>query len=460
MRLKFLGGAGTVTGSKTLCSTEQSNFLVDCGLFQGPREIRTLNWLDQGTLAKQIEFVILTHAHIDHSGYLPKLVKDGFEGPIYCSQGTMDLCRILLPDAAYLQTEDANYANRTGYSHHKPAVPLFDLQDAEKALRQFQALPMEEWIDLAPGIGCRLSRAGHIVGSSVVHLSRQEGQKQKILVFSGDLGRKNAISLKGPSPLIEADELVIESTYGDRVHPRVDYLKAIKEVIDKVLSRGGTLVIPAFTVGRTQDILLLIHRLRQNNQMPDVPVYVDSPMALQATAIYRHHTSELKPEIEGDEVQDPLKSIQFRAIKSPDDSMMLCMDTEPKIVITAAGMLTGGRVLHHLKAKLPDEKSGVLFVGFQAAGTKGRLLQSGLRSIRIHHTDVDVEAEIFTIESLSAHADSNEIIEWVGGMHRPPSKVIVNHGEEQAARALAFRIEQELGFAVDIASMNQEIRLN
>lgn len=459
MRLKFLGGVGTVTGSKTLCSYQRSNFLVDCGLFQGPRELRNFNWNAQPSL-KATEFVLLTHAHIDHSGYLPKLVRDGFRGPIYCSKATADLCRILLPDAAYLQEEDASFANRTGHSKHKPALPLYTEQDARETLKLLQPVPMETWIELRPGLSYKLSRAGHILGSSVVHVGYMTETAQRLVTFSGDLGRNTSRVIKGPSVLQETDDLILESTYGDRIHPKVDHKAALETIVNKVIGRGGTLVIPAFSVGRTQDILLLLHDLKTEGRLPDVPVYVDSPMAQEATTIYRNHEEELKPGISGDDVLLPLTTLKFHSVKTPDDSMMLCMNDDPKIVISAAGMLSGGRVLHHLRAKLPHEKNGVVFVGFQAEGTKGRLLQNGLTRIRIHHQEVDVEAEIFTIESLSAHADSDEILAWVKGSLRPPKRIFINHGEPASAKALAYRIRTELGIdRVYIPEQDQEFLL-
>lgn len=459
MRLKFLGGVGTVTGSKTLCSYGSDSFLVDCGLFQGPKEIRSRNWESIKDL-DQIKFVILTHAHIDHSGYLPKLVRDGFRGPIYCSKGTADLCRILLPDAAYLQEEDAKFANKTGHSSHRPALPLFDTKDADEALKLLAPLPMETWKELLPGLSLKLTRAGHILGSSVVHISRMVEQKQRILVFSGDLGRNDSRVLKGPSRLKEADELVLESTYGDRLHPRVDHKKALAAVVNKVISRKGTLVVPAFSVGRTQDVLMLLHELKSEDAIPDVPVYLDSPMALRATAAYRRNDDELRPGLSEEDLLLPLQTLKFKPVHSADESMLLCMNDEPKIVISAAGMLTGGRVLHHLKSKLPNDKNGVLFVGYQAVGTKGRLLQNGLRKIRLHHQEVDIEAEIFTLESLSAHADSDELIDWIKGLKRAPKKIFVNHGESESARALAYRIETELGYKAVIPAMDEEFELD
>lgn len=459
MKIQFLGANGVVTGSKTLLTYNGHRILVDCGLFQGPKEIRDQNWAPFPD-AKSIDAVILTHAHIDHSGFLPRLVKEGFRGRVYSTEATQDLCKIMLPDSAYLQEEDAFFANKTKYSHHDPALPLYTHEDAEKALKLFYALPWQKWTELYPGFSFRFIRAGHILGSSLAQISFQKENETKILTFSGDLGNGRSFIIHEPEYISETDYLVMEATYGDRVQDKTNPIEEIGEIIQKVIGRGGTLIIPAFAVGRTQEILYIIHQLEKNGRISKVPVYLDSPMAQNVTQLYLHHQDELKTEVKGDHVFSVLNPYQFHEVTSPDDSMLLCMNTDPKVVISAAGMLTGGRILHHLKAKLPDEKSGVLFVGYQAQGTKGLLLKNGLGQIRIHHQNVDVEAEIFSIESLSAHADSNDIIDWMRHLRRKPNQVYLNHGETNPLFALKYRIENELQFQVTIPGPGQEFILD
>lgn len=458
MKIKFIGAAETVTGSRTEVNSNGDLVSIDCGLFQGPKEIRQQNWQPLEN-AHRIKSVILTHAHIDHSGLIPLLVKQGFKGPIFCSQATAELCRILLPDAGYLQEEDAAFANRKKYSHYDPALPLFTEQDAIKSLEYLSPQPLGKWFPLAKDIRYRLSRSGHILGSTFVELGYSNYKQDRILTFSGDLGEPNSFILKEPTVISETDELVLESTYGDRVHEKGDRFEQLKKVIQKVLSRGGTLIIPAFSVGRTQEILYMIHRLETDNQIPQYDVYLDSPMALDATEIYKKYSDELKPEIAQGLLQGSLSTSRFKAVKSPDESMLLCMDSSPKIVISAAGMLNGGRVLHHLKMKLPDEKNGVLFVGYQVPGSKGFLIKNGLRKIRLHHQEVDIDCEIFSMDSLSAHADSEQIMAWLKRFTRLPQTVYLNHGEKISKETLAYRITHELGIHCELPKKNQEYSL-
>ncbi|MCC7405425.1 MAG: MBL fold metallo-hydrolase [Bdellovibrionales bacterium] len=457
--IQFLGAAGTVTGSRTLLRYGDYRILVDCGLYQGPKEMRLLNW-EPFPEASKIDAVILTHAHIDHSGYLPKLGKEGFQGPIYCSEATRDLCDIMLLDSAHLQEEDARFANRTRHSHHDPALPLYTTPDAERVLKLFKPLAMNEWQPLVPGLSVRMVRAGHILGSAIVQFSYEGDHDSRILTFSGDLGNGRSHILKPPVFISETDFLVLESTYGDRVQPRTEQLDTLGEIINRVTGRGGTLVIPAFTVGRTQELLFLIRQLESQSKIPLLPVYVDSPMALDATRVYASHPDELKLATVNGELQLPVCTTSYTATKSADESMLLCMDTTPKIVISAAGMLTGGRILHHLKAKLPDPKSAVLFVGYQAEGTKGLLLKQGLTDIRIHHQTVTVEAEIISMDTFSAHADSNDLLEWLRNFKKPPRGVFLNHGEPNALRALQYRIHYELGWKVVIPQLGDEVMIN
>ncbi len=458
MKISFIGATGTVTGSRTQIDSNGELYWIDCGLFQGPKEIRDRNWSPLENV-KNLKAVILTHAHIDHSGMLPLLVKQGFRGPIYCSEATADLCRILLPDSGYLQEEDAKFANMKKYSHHDPAMPLYTEADAIRSLEYLAPQKMDAWIPLGKGLRFRLSRSGHILGSSFVEIGYDNHELNHILTFSGDLGPPNSFLLKEPNHMFETDELVLESTYGDRIHEKGDRLLQLKNVINTVLTRGGTLVIPAFAVGRSQELLYMIHQLEEKEQINKYPVYLDSPMALDATELYQKHEDELKPEILHDGFISPLATARFKAVRSADESMLLCMDDSAKIVISAAGMLTGGRVLHHLKMRLPDPKNGVLFVGYQVPGSKGYLVKNGLSKIRIHHQEVDIEAGVFSMDSLSAHADSDQIIEWLSKFRKKPSRIFLNHGEDIARQTLSYRIQHELGIACEIPNYAQSFEL-
>jgi metallo-beta-lactamase family protein len=443
INLQFLGAAQTVTGSRTLIEYFHHKYLVDCGLYQGPKEIRNLN-REPIPYAKDIESLILTHAHIDHSGLIPKLVCDGFHGNIICTRSTAELCKIMLPDAGYLQEEDARFANKTGHSIHKPALPLYTQEDAVQSLKYFSARGSKEWLELNKSTHVRFLRAGHILGSSIVQFNFNHDSGPSLVTFSGDLGNGRSYILKDPETITETDYLILESTYGDRRQPKTDPMDIFAEIINKVFNRGGTLVIPAFAVGRTQEILYIIHKLESENKIPTIPVYLDSPMAEKATDIYSFSNGELKLEDSPGETFN-FRTHNFKMIKSSDDSMLLCMSTEPKIVISAAGMLTGGRVLHHLKHHLPKAEDGVLFVGYQAQGTKGALLKNGISKLRIHHQEVDVDAEIFSLDSLSAHADTDDLIKWVKSFTRPPKQIFLNHGEILVQQALKYRLIHEAG---------------
>lgn len=458
LNIRFLGAARTVTGSKTLITYNGKKYLIDCGLFQGPSEMRKHNW-EPIPEAREISKVILTHAHIDHSGYLPKLVTDGYQGPIYCSHPTKDLCRILLLDAAHLQEEDAEFANKTKYSKYSPALPLYTTQDAEKAIRLLHGVNFYEWVQLDLDLSFRLIRSGHILGSAFVQIHYMSNEGPKILTFSGDLGNNRSFVLEPPEQISETDFLVMESTYGDRKHENADPVEAIGKIIQTVIGRGGTLVIPAFSVGRTQELLHIMHLLEEKKQIPKCPVYLDSPMAKNVTAIYKKHSEELKSSLRSEHIETNLCSAHYHEVQDADESMLLCMSDEPKVVISAAGMLNGGRVLHHLKMKLPGEKNGVLFVGFQAQGTKGLLLKNGLRNIRIHHQNIDVEAQIFNIESMSAHADSDEILDFIRRMSKKPEMTFLNHGEPNSLESLHYRLLHELNLQATIAEPETDYKI-
>lgn len=454
MKIQFLGAAGTVTGSRIRLESDKTRLLVDCGLYQGPKEIRQKNWEELKGLSG-LSAVILTHAHIDHSGLLPLLPRAGFKGLIFCSAATAALCKILLPDSAKLQEEDARFLNQEKLTHFQPARPLYDTDDVEKVLRQLEVVPDDHWVPLNRDMNFRLKRSGHILGSRFVEVSCDERR----FFFSGDLGPSSPLLLKEPVCPTETDYLILESTYGDRNHEKGDRKAQLAQVVNKVISRGGTLIIPAFAVGRTQEILYLLSELEKENLIPQTPVYVDSPMALDATEIYSKFDEEIRPEISAGLMQASLTSYKFQSVRDADESMLLCMDTSPKIVISAAGMLTGGRVLHHLRTKLPDPKSGVLFAGYQVTGTKGYLLKNGLSDIRIHHQKVCVEAEIFSMDSLSAHADHDDILKWCRQLQTPPKQVFLNHGEDAARQTLAYSLRTELGWNVSLPSENEEFKV-
>ena len=458
MKLKFCGAAQTVTGSQTMVTHRNHSFLVDCGLYQGEKSLRELNW-EAPTYLHDIEAIVLTHAHIDHSGLLPRWAKLGWKGPVYCTQATADLLQVLLVDAAKLQEEDAKFANRTKYSNHKPAMPLYEEADAFKALEFLYPLKFNEWQEIFPGISIQLIRAGHILGSSFVQIEYEEKERNQILTFSGDIGGGHSKIIKPPVSSFETDQMVVESTYGDRCVEGALREEKLSDVINKVVGRGGTLVIPAFALGRTQDLLYSLWQLKNTKRIEDVPIYLDSPMANAVTKVYLTHKDELLLEMNGVGIVEALSSPFFTPVTSTDDSMMLCMSNEPKIVISASGMLQGGRVLRHLLHRLPDENNGVLFVGYQGVGTKGRLLQDGLRKIRIYHQEIDVEAEVFTVEGYSAHGDQNDILSWMKSIRCPISNVFINHGEEKSSEALAQVIQNSFGCSVIVPKLGDEFKL-
>jgi metallo-beta-lactamase family protein len=458
LKIKFYGAAGTVTGSKLVFEYQNKKYLFDCGLFQGSRDLRVKNWKPFEE-SKYIEAVILSHAHIDHSGYLPKLVKEGFKGPIYCTPATAELCEFLLLDAAHLQEEDARYANESGYSNHSPALPLYDREDAEKVLKQIQTVPFHQDFELSKDLKFNFSRAGHILGSAITQVSFLTNGVFKSLTMSGDVGNGRSCIIENPEALKQSDYLVLESTYGDRQQSRENPLDQLAVIINRVIERGGTLVIPAFAVGRTQELLYLIHKLQSENKIAKIKVFLDSPMANKATDVYLKYPQELKQELSGDELKSRLSSSHFIEVRSTEESMKLCLNQDPKIVISAGGMITGGRILHHLKSHLPDKKSGVLFVGYQASGTKGLLLKNGMRDIRIHHQKIKVEAEIFSIDSLSAHADSEDLLSFTNQIVPKPIKIFLNHGEPNALEALKYSLSVDQQQNVVIVKEGEEYLL-
>ncbi len=458
MKLRFLGAAKTVTGSRNLISFGNRHILIDAGLFQGPKDSRNLNWYPNINVRK-LDMVLITHAHIDHSGLLPKLWKDGYRGTILCTEATRDLLEIMLLDSAHLQEEDAEFANRTGYSNHTPAYPLYTTEDAKETLKLIKTVELNNWVEIFSNLSVRFNRAGHILGSAFIEISYNDNVTLKTITFSGDLGNGRSRVIRPPSKLLETDYLVLESTYGDRLQIKEGIEKNLAEIINKVYDRQGVLVIPAFTVGRTQEILYYLSKLEKEKLIPEIPTFVDSPMANSANKIYLRHKEEHQLEIENDKIIPPLCTQCFYGITTVTDSIALINKDDPMIVITASGMLTGGRVMHHLKKRLPNKKNAVLFTGYQAESTKGALLQQGIKTIRIHHEEIEVNAEIYTLQGLSAHADSDDIIEWLKNLVRKPRTIFINHGALKSANALKERIENELGIKAIIPDYMEEFNL-
>ncbi len=462
LKLQLKGGVDTVTGSSTILRYRGKKYLVDCGLFQGEKSIRDRNWQNFHGDPKDYSAVILTHAHLDHSGYLPRFCKNGFTGPIYCSHGSKDLCEILLLDAAYLEEELAGYANRSGYSHHKPALPLFTCKDAEASLRLFHSRRRNHWIRLDEGLSFRFIRAGHIIGASLVQFAVGVGGASRILTFTGDLGHHRSLTLKGPEDLIESDVMVIESTYGDRLHPREGVKEQIAAICQKTIKRRGVLLIPAFAVGRAQEVIYFLRQLEDEGAIDKVPVILDSPMSDKATKVYFSHVEDQKLPLEVINDKELFLPHHFMNVKSVESSMMACEREGPVIVISASGMLNGGRIVHHLKERIHDNRNTILFLGYQASGTKGRYLQQHCeeeRTLRIHHKEFPIKCQVETVDGLSAHADYQDMVEYLARMSKKPQFVIVNHGEIASQDAMADHVEKELGIKAITAHRQDRFEL-
>ena len=463
--LQFLGAAETVTGSKHLLEVNGKRVLVDCGLFQGLKELRLRNWAPFPVDPSSIDAVVLTHAHLDHCGYLPRLVAAGYRGRIWCTGGTKDLCSLVLPDAAHIQEEDARDANRKHYSKHSPALPLFTSADAARALMQLQPVGYERRMPVADGIEVDFIDAGHLLGSSYarVHVNDQT------ILFGGDLGRYSRPVLPDPSPVAEADVLLIESTYGDRLHEPDDGGARLAGIINETHARGGKLIIPAFAIGRVEEVLYWLKRLEDEQRIPVLPVYVDSPMAIAALQFYAARATDLDPLDQGvahpNAGATPIRALarfataRLTTVASAQQSADLVASRKPAIVISSSGMATGGRVLHHLTATLPDPRHTILFVGFQAPGTRGRSLLDGAKQVRIRGRDVNVAAHIERIDSMSAHADYSEMLRWLSGFTRAPKMTYLVHGEPVAIEALAARITREKQWPVHIARYLERVEL-
>ena len=451
MQLTFLGGTGTVTGSKYLLQHEGRRLLVDCGLFQGLKQLRLRNWDSFPVPVSQIDAIVLTHAHLDHSGFIPRLVQLGFRGTVYCTAATRDLCGLLLPDSGRLLEEEAEYANRHGFSKHRPALPLYTEQDAQAALERFVPREFGQGFEPIPGMRVLLRPAGHLLGAAS---ARVEWDRRSLL-FSGDLGRSRDLLMNPPAPPEAADWVVIESTYGDRSHAGVDALTVMADVINRTAARGGVVVIPAFAIGRAQTLLYGIHLLKQQNRIPNLPTFLNSPMAADATVIYQRHRSghRLTPE------QCRAMGSTARIVNSVEESKHLNELRMPAVIVSASGMASGGRVLHHLKAFAPDSRNSILFAGYQAAGTRGAAIVGGAATVKIHGQHVPIRAEVAQIDSLSAHADRDELLAWIGALPAAPQRVFVTHGEPGPADALRQAIEERHGWPCSVPEHRDVVEL-
>ncbi len=474
--IQFLGAAGTVTGSKHLVKTSRDSSgdkgfqaLIDCGMFQGPKEWRDRNWQEMPIPARQIDAVVLTHAHIDHSGWIPRLVKGGFRGPIYATPATIDLCGILLPDSGHLQEEDAAFYNKHKKSKHDPALPLYTLAEAEASLQYFRAVQFEDVQQLCTGASFRFVRAAHILGSSMVELTLVNNGQTRRLLFTGDIGRvrdrnvaPGKVVRSGPVEGETADVLVMESTYGNRQHPTSDPLPELASLVRQTVERGGSVIVPAFAVERTQKFLFMLKELMQSGQLPAVPVYCDSPMAIKAVEIFMKHKEEYSEDTRHliAEHGSPLEWRGFTFASTAEQSKAINRVRSPSIIISSSGMVTGGRILHHLEQRLPDPKNTVLFIGFQAPGTRGFTIKSGAREVKIFGDIVPIRAHVTALEQFSDHADTPELLQWLRTFSKKPAATFLVHGEPAASSQLRDTIIKELGWKVQVAQWMQKVQIS
>ncbi|MFA5256736.1 MAG: MBL fold metallo-hydrolase [Opitutales bacterium] len=461
-RLSFLGAAGTVTGSRHLLETRDKRLLIDCGMFQGTKANRLKNWEQFQVDPASIDAVMLTHAHVDHIGYLPRLVKDGFRGPIHCTDATADLARILLLDTAHLQEEEAKWANKRGYTKHHPAEPLFCRQDAERVLPLLAPIPYGTHFEPAPGVRAKFRDAGHILGASFLDLKTVQSRRERKIVFSGDVGRPTDALLRPPAQPYNVDYLIMESTYGDRLHEPHSPVEHIARAINEGLERGGSIVIPAFAVGRSQMLLYVLRELEEAGTIPAVPVYLDSPMAVEALEIHRRHIPDLnldcrKKHLLGTHLFHPKK---LHLSVTREDSQRINDVKSGAIIISASGMVAGGRILHHLYARLPDEKNTVLIIGYQAEGTRGRAIVDGRPTVRMFGEEVPIKAHVERIEGFSGHADYEELLAWLMGFNKRPERVFLVHGEGEASKALQARIRSTFKWDVSVPAEGDHVLLD
>jgi len=463
--LSFLGGVGTVTGSKYLIEHGRSRVLVDCGLFQGLKEWREKNWEPPAFDPRSLDAVVLTHAHVDHTAYLPRLVALGYDRPVYCSRGTADLVKLLLPDSARLQEEEADYRNRHKLTRHDPALPLYTEQDARAALKLIRPLENKaEGVEVAEGVRLSLHIAGHILGSSLVLLELEgagaDGKGRRVL-FSGDLGHYDQPIIRDPDPPPACDYLLVESTYGDRLHEPIDPKEKLARIINEAVARDGPVLIPAFAIGRTQELIYFIRELEEEKRIPILPVRVDSPMAAAATQAYGHRAEEHDADYASvlARRRHPLRTHTMLAASTREESKRLNDERGTRIIISASGMMTGGRVMHHARRMLPDPNATVVFVGYQAAGTTGRLVLDGARTVRIMKTEVPVRCRVERVEAMSAHADWKEVLRWLEPIPNPPRRTFTTHGEPEAAASMARHINERYGWRVDAPQFGQTVEL-
>lgn len=459
-RLTFLGAARTVTGSQYLLEAGSARLMVDCGMFQGERALRQRNWAEPVQDPAAVPWLALTHAHLDHTGRVPRLVKQGFRGKILCTPATRELAEIILKDAAHLQEEDAAYLNRKGLTRHQPALPLFDGADVEACLGLFETVKLGEERALAPELSLVFRDAGHLLGAASVdvRLRETDGRTARVL-FSGDVGRFDTIVARDPEMAPQVDFIVMESTYGNRAHAAVPLLEQLQGVLERTFARGGVLVIPAFAVGRAQQMIYLMDRLVTEGRLRPFPIHLDSPMAIEATRIYSRFPDALRPEMSGLAGRSILYNKWVNVHRSRAESEKLNELRGPAVILSSSGMLTGGRILHHCRVRLPHPQNTLLITGHQGANTLGRALLEGARVVRIHKSEVPVLAEVTELRGLSGHADPAELLRWLSGVQRPPARVFLTHGEEEAALALAARLEKERGFAAHVPGPGETVEL-
>jgi len=473
--IQFLGAAGTVTGSKHLINTTYDSsgkqgfqVLIDCGLFQGPKEWRERNWQDTPVPAREIDAVILTHAHLDHCGWIPRLVKEGFRGPIYATQPTIDLCSVVLPDAGHLQEEDAAFYNKRKVSKHDPALPLYTLEEAQDCQRFFKPVLVEQTIQLSGDLAFRFVRAAHILGSCMVEVTLQSGGRSCRLLFTGDVGRVRDSEIapgkvvhSGPQENETADVLVMESTYGNRLHPHTDPRPELARLIRETAQRGGSVIVPAFAVERTQKFLFMLKELIETGKIPRLPVYCDSPMAIKAVDIFMKHTKEYSQQAASliRKYGSPIEWPGFTFAQTAEQSKKINQSVYPSIIVSSSGMVTGGRILHHLAQRLPDPNNLVIFIGFQAPGTRGATIKNGAPEVKIFGDFIPIRAQVAALEQFSDHADPPELLEWLGTFKNKPGATYLVHGEPSAASQLRERMRKELGWQVHVAEYMERVEV-
>jgi metallo-beta-lactamase family protein len=462
-KLTFLGAAGTVTGSRHLLEAEGKKMLIDCGMFQGRKEDRLRNWEPFPIPPEEINRVFLTHAHIDHTGWLPRLVKEGFSGPVHCTTTTHDLCKIMLKDSAHLQEEDAKWANKKGFSKHKPALPLYTTEDADRALELFQPLYYgEEYYGDLPQYRVKFKDAGHILGSSFIEFKKEDGPHTRKILFSGDFGRPRQPVLRTPQQVFNVDYLVLESTYGDRLHGNEDTDGELVRIINEGSERGGVIIVPAFAVGRTQTLLYKIREFEERGLIPELQVFIDSPMAIETVNVFKHHLEDmdLYARVEHMNGKELFRPKNLKICKTREESISINSVKNNAIIISSSGMLEGGRILHHLAERMTDPRNTILFSGYQAIGTRGRKIQEGGESVKIHGREVPVNAHVESVHGTSGHGDYNEILAWLMGFNKAPERIFIVHGEGEASESMAQKIRDKFGWDVVVPKLFDSYELD